>query len=449
MSDPNNPNITNRYTPQWGLYQRELFWGPNEGRRPPFNTHPDKLRELAEERLSKGGWLYASCNAGLSWTHHANRAAFYRHQIIPRTLVDTRARDTATEIFGYRVAAPVGLAPIGINRIYHATGELSPARAAGRLGLAYCLSSAASCSIEDVARANDEGASAAAAITTSAGKDDGGGGGGGSSNKGVRFYQLYWSPDDAVTLSMLERAAASGYEVLMLTTDTWQLGWRHDDAALGNYAFYHEHGAGDLGLGDTAFRSRLEQLNLDPDRQPKEVGAAWIDGHIWHGHSFTWDRLPWLMEQWCRISGGKQFVIKGIQHAGDARRAVELGADGIVVSNHAGRQVDGAVASLDALERIVEAVGDKTYIMFDSGIRGAADVFKALALGAKFVFIGRLWVYALSVGGEEGITHELKALLADLDILMNVAGYPDLKVVDRDALDSLPKGSYFPGAPPS
>ncbi|KAI6081841.1 FMN-dependent alpha-hydroxy acid dehydrogenase [Hypoxylon rubiginosum] len=420
MSDPNNPNISQRSTPQWGLYQRELFWGPNEGKHPPFNTHPDKLRETAKERLSQSGWHYASCNAGLSWTHYANRQAFYRHQIIPRMLVDTTKRDTTTTIFGHRVAAPIGFAPIGINRIYHATGELSPAKVAGELNLLYCLSSAGSYSIENVARAN--------------GKDS------------PRFYQLYWSPDDAVTLSMLQRAADNGYTPCVLTTDTWQLGWRHDDAAHGNYAFYHDHGAGDLGLQDPAFLERLREAKLDP-RDPKDkfrVGAEWIDGHIWHGHSFSWDRIPWLMENWKRLSGGKPFCIKGIQSVADARKAVELGVDGIVVSNHAGRQVDGAIASLDALEKIADAVGDKIYIMYDSGIRGGADVFKALALGAKFVFIGRLWVYALGSGGEEGVRHVVKGLLADFDILMNVAGYPSLEGIDRDALDSMPKGAYFP-----
>ncbi|KAI0478649.1 FMN-dependent alpha-hydroxy acid dehydrogenase [Xylariaceae sp. FL0804] len=448
MSDPNNPNTQQRSTPQWGLYQRELFWAPNEGRHPPFNTNPDKLRELAKQRLSEGGWYYASCNAGLSWTHYANRQAFYRHQIVPRTLVDTQARDTATTIFGHRVAAPIGFAPIGINRIYHPTGELSPARVAGELGLAYCLSSAASYSIERVAEANDELAGGGGDGGKSKSSSSNGPSGSGQEGGGVRFYQLYWSPDDAVTLSMLERAAKSGYTALVLTTDTWQLGWRHDDAAAGNYAFYHEHGAGDLGLGDEAFRRQVERVGLDPERgDPKRVGAQWIDGNIWHGHSFSWDRLPWLMDQWRRISDGKPFVLKGLQSVADARRAVEeFGVDGIVVSNHAGRQVDGAVASLDALEKIVDAVGDKTYIMFDSGIRGGADVFKALALGAKFVFIGRLWVYALGAGGEEGVRHEVKSLLADFDILMNVAGYPDLKGIDRDALDSMPRGCYFPSS---
>ncbi|KAI2463823.1 FMN-dependent alpha-hydroxy acid dehydrogenase [Annulohypoxylon bovei var. microspora] len=420
MSNPNNPNIQQRSTPQWGLYQRELFWAPNENKHPPFNTDPDKLRATAKERLSQAGWHYASCNAGQSLTHYANRQAFYRHQIIPRTLVDTHARDTATSIFGHRVSAPIGFAPIGINRIYHATGELSPAKVAGELGLLYCLSSAGSYSIEDVARAN--GADA------------------------PRFFQLYWSPDDAVALSMLRRAAGAGYSACVLTTDTWQLGWRHDDVARGNYAFYHDHGAGDLGLADPAFVQRVKEAGLDPsDPEDKmRVGAEWIDTHIWHGQSFSWERIPWLMQNWKRVSGGKPFAIKGIQSVADAKKAVELGVDGIVVSNHAGRQVDGAVASLDALERIVDAVGDKIYIMYDSGIRSGADVFKALALGAKFVFVGRLWVYALGSGGEEGVRHVMKSLLADFDILMNVAGYPDLKEINRDALDSLPKGAYFP-----
>ncbi|XXG99696.1 hypothetical protein Hte_006037 [Hypoxylon texense] len=421
MSDPNNPNISQRSTPQWGLYQRELFWGPNEGKHPPFNTHPDKLRETAKERLSQTGWHYASCNAGLSWTHYANRQAFYRHQIVPRMLVDTSRRDTATTIFGHRVAAPIGFAPIGINRIYHATGELSPAKVAGELNIPYCLSSAGSYSIEDVARANGDGGS-------------------------PRFYQLYWSPDDAVTLSMLRRAADNGYSACVLTADTWQLGWRHDDAAHGNYAFYHDHGAGDLGLQDPEFLNRLREAKLDPaDPQDRfRVGAEWIDKHIWHGRSFAWDRVPWLADRWRRVSGGKPFCVKGIQSVADARRAVEAGVDGIVVSNHAGRQVDGAIASLDALEKIAEAVGDKIYIMYDSGIRGGADVFKALALGAKFVFVGRLWVYALGSGGEEGVRHVMKGLLADFDILMNVAGYPSLEDINRDALDSMPKGAYFP-----
>jgi len=400
--------------------QREMFWNLNEGKYPPFNTHPDKLKELAEERLSAQGWEYASCNAGAGWTHYANRLAFYRHQIIPRMLVDTNVRDTATTIFGHNVAAPIGFAPIGINRIYHPTGELSVAKVAQEMNLVYSLSSAGSYSIEDVAKANGDG---------------------------PRFFQLYQSPDDEQALSMLERAHKCGYTVCMLTTDTWQLAWRHNDVAMGNYAFYHEHGPGDIGLQDPVFLKRLKEAGIDPKKNPREAGAKWIDENIWHGRAHTWAKMPWLIENWKRISGGKPFCLKGIQSVADAKKAVELGVDGIVVSNHAGRQVDGAIASLDALEKIVDAVGDKTYIMFDSGIRGGADVFKALALGAKFVWVGRLWVWALSIAGEVGVRHEMRALLAEFDILMNVAGYPHIEDITRDAIDSLPRVAYLPATP--
>ena len=171
MSDPNNPNTKLRTTPQWGLMQREMFWAPNEDRWPPgpCNTDPDEMKKLAKERLSEGGWYYSSCNAGISWTHAANRTAFYRHQIIPRQLVDTNIRDTATTLFGHKLAAPIGFAPIGINRIYHPTGELSDAHVARDLNLLYALSSAGSYSIEEVGKAN---------------------------GSGPRFFQLYQSPDD-------------------------------------------------------------------------------------------------------------------------------------------------------------------------------------------------------------------------------------------------------------
>jgi isopentenyl diphosphate isomerase/L-lactate dehydrogenase-like FMN-dependent dehydrogenase len=194
---------------------------------------------------------------------------------------------------------------------------------------------------------------------------------------------------------MLKRAHENGFQACMLTTDTWQLAWRHNDTYMGNYAFYHEHGVGGIGLQDPVFLQRLKEAKIDPEKDPKKAGAKWMDENIWHGHSHTWSKIPWLIDQWKTISGGKPFCLKGIQSVADAKRAVELGVDGIVVSNHAGRQVDGAIASLDALEKIVDAVGDKIIIMFDSGVRTGADVFKALALGAKFVFVGRLWVRLL------------------------------------------------------
>ena len=324
-------------------------------------------------------------------------------------MVDTNLRDTSTTIFGHKVSAPIGFAPIGINKIYHPLGELPVAAVAKELNLVYALSTAGSTPIEDVAKANGEG---------------------------PRFFQLYMPHDDELTISLLTRAHESGFTACMLTTDTWQLGWRHDDVATGNYAFYRGIGA-DLGLSDPVFKKRLAAHGIDPVKDPQKAGALWID-NVWHGRAWSWEKMPWLIKSWKRISGGKPFCLKGIQSVADARKAIEVGCDGIVVSNHAGRQVDGAIASLDALENIVDAVGDKTYIMYDSGIRGGSDVLKALAIGAKFVWVGRLWVWGLSIMGEPGVRHVMKALLADFDILMNVAGFQNIRQIDRSCL-----GEYF------
>ncbi|TEA17373.1 putative lactate 2-monooxygenase [Colletotrichum sidae] len=432
MSDPNSPHIKNRDTPSWALYQRENFWKLNEGEVPPFNTHPDKLEELAERKLTQNGWLYASSNAGLSHTHQANRQAFYRHKIVPRQLVDTNERSTRTTIFGHEVAAPIGIAPVGINKIYHPGGEIPVAKVAGELGIPYSLSTAGSCPIEDVARANDAGRAAAVNAPSAVDKSKM------PPAAAPRFFQLYMPHDDELTVSLLKRAHESGFDACMLTTDTWQLGWRHDDVATSNYAFYRGIGA-DLGLSDPVFRRRLAERGIDPEKQPEEAGAAWIDS-VWHGRAWGWDKAVWARSKWREISGGKKpFLIKGIQRADDAERAAELGFEGIVVSNHAGRQVDGAVASLDALEKIAERVGDRIVVTFDSGVRGAADVVKALALGAKFVFVGRLWIWGLSIMGEAGVRHVMRGLLADLDILMNVAGLNTVEDIDKGLLESLPK----------
>ncbi|TKX27085.1 lactate 2-monooxygenase-like protein [Elsinoe australis] len=409
--DTKNPNKTYRTTPEHAEYQRFNFWRSNDGEVPPFNTDPTKLEERAKERLSEGGWYYASSNAGYSTTHLANRQAFYRHRIIPRMLVDTNKRDTSHEIWGHKTSAPIGFSPIGINKIYNKDGELPVAKVAKELNLPYCLSTAGSQPIEDVGKANGEG---------------------------TRFFQLYMPHDDELTVSLLKRAVDSGFTACILTVDTWQLGWRHDDVANSNYAFYHGTGA-ELGLSDPVFKKRLAADGIDPETMPNEAGAKWID-NVWHGRAHTWEKMPWLIKTWKEMSG-KPFAIKGIQSVADAKKAKEIGCDGIVVSNHAGRQVDGAIASLDALDNIVKAVGDDLYIMYDSGVRGASDVFKALALGAQFVFVGRLWVWGLSIMGDHGVRHVMKSLLADFDILLNVAGYQNVKQIigNREALESYEK----------
>jgi len=427
MSDPKIPELYKRTTPSWQKYQRENFWHLNEGKTSPFNTEPAKLEDEARKRLSSGGRSYAECNAGLSHTHLANRQSFFRHRIIPYQLVDTNYRDTTTTLFGHKCAAPIGFAPIGINKIYHPKGELPVAKVAGELHLPYGLSTAGSTAIEDVAAANDEGAKSPRAAKVEGAEDE-----------PIRFFQLYMPHDDELTVSLLTRAHESGFTACILTTDTWQLGWRHDDVDASNYAFYRGIGA-DLGLTDPVFQKRMEAAGIDPKKQPEEAGAMWID-NVWHGRAWSWEKMPWLIETWKKISGGRPFLIKGVQSVGDAQKAVDVGCDGIVVSNHAGRQVDGAIASLDALENIINAgIGEKIVVTFDSGVRGASDIIKALCLGAKFVWIGRLWVWGLSIMGEEGVRHVMKSLLAEFDIAMAVGGFKNIGEMTRDRLESYQK----------
>ncbi|KAI7248932.1 FMN-dependent alpha-hydroxy acid dehydrogenase, partial [Hortaea werneckii] len=282
--DTKNENKQYRNTPEYAQYQRENFWRDNDGETPPFNTDPGKLEERAKERLSEGGWYYASSNAGQSYTHLANRQAFFRHKFVPRMLADTNKRDTKHEIWGHKVSAPIGFAPIGINKIYHPLGELPVAKVAKELNLPYCLSTAGSTGIEDVGAANGQG---------------------------PRFFQLYMPHDDELTVSLLKRAYNSGFTACILTVDTWQLGWRHDDVNNSNYAFYHGIGA-DLGLTDPVFQKRLAEEGIDTKKEPNRAGAKWID-NVWHGRAWSWEKMPWLIKTWKEISGGKPFAIKGIQ----------------------------------------------------------------------------------------------------------------------------------------
>ncbi|KAL2399577.1 FMN-dependent alpha-hydroxy acid dehydrogenase qulF [Exophiala dermatitidis] len=379
MSDPRIPKLYHRSTPHWQQEQRKSFWQLNENKTSPFNTRPDKLEAHAEESLSINGRLYAQSNAGQGW-----------------------------------ISAPIGFAPIGINKIYHPKGELPVAKVAGELRLPYGLSTAGSSTIEDVAAANEEGRQSEHAVQVE----------GAANDEPVRFFQLYLPHDDELAISLLKRAVDSGFTACILTTDTWQLGWRHDDIATSNYAFYRGIGA-DMGLADPVFQKRLREAGINPQKEPERAAAMWID-NVWHGRAFSWDKIPWL--------------IKTIQSVTDAQHCVSLGVDGIVVSNHAGRQVDGAVASLDALEDIIDAgIGDKITVMFDSGIRGASDVIKALCLGAKFVWVGRMWIYGLSIMGELGVRHVMKSLLAEFDISMLTAGFRNVGEMSRDRLQSGPR----------
>src|SRR5690606_33247357 len=238
-----------------------------------------------------------------------------------------------------------------------------------------------------------------------------------------RWFQLYWPNDPDVCGSILARARASGYTVLVVTLDTWSLGWRPCDLDNGYLPFLKAEGTA-VPFSDPVFRSRLD---ASPEEDQAMAVLRWIS--MITGTDRGWDALPFLREHW-----DGPIVLKGIQHVDDARLAADAGVDGIVVSNHGGRQVDGAVAALGMLPEIATAVGDRLEVLFDSGVRTGADVVKALALGAKAVLLGRPYVYGLALGGEDGVRHVVRSLLADLDLTLGLSGRRSVRGLGPEVL---------------
>jgi isopentenyl diphosphate isomerase/L-lactate dehydrogenase-like FMN-dependent dehydrogenase len=232
-----------------------------------------------------------------------------------------------------------------------------------------------------------------------------------ANGSGSRWFQLYWPNDETVCVSLLERAKRAWFSALVVTLDTWLLGWRPHDLDAAYLPFLTGAGLANY-FTDDAFCAPLDK---PPAEDLPTALMRWLP--IFTGTDHTWDQVAFLREHW-----DGPLALKGIQHVGDARRAVAAGVDGIVVSNHGGRQVDGARASLDALPEIADAVGDRVEVLFDSGIRTGADIVKALALGARAVLVGRPWVYGLGLGGQDGVRHVLRSLLADYDLTMALSG---------------------------
>jgi isopentenyl diphosphate isomerase/L-lactate dehydrogenase-like FMN-dependent dehydrogenase len=369
----------------FGSYQSEIYLQGLGDQPPVFTTNGAALEDAARERLEPGPFGYVAGGAGSESTVRANRDAFERWRIVPRMLTDATTRDHTTTVLGVSMPAPVLFAPIGVQSIVHPDGELATARAAAELGLTMILSNASSHTIEDVAESNGDGS---------------------------RWFQLYWPNDNDVTVSILARAKAAGYTTLVVTLDTWTLAWRPRDLDQAYLPFIRGVGTA-IPFSDPAFRAGLEK---PPEEDLTAAVLRWVP--MFTGTDNSWDQLPFLREHW-----DGPIVLKGIQHVDDARRACDAGMDGIVVSNHGGRQVDGAIASLEVLPEIVAAVAGRTEILFDSGIRTGADVVKALALGAQAVLIGRPYVYGLALGGQSGVRHAMRGLLADYDLTLALSGH--------------------------
>src|ERR687896_403847 len=359
----------------------------------PWPIAPEEWEARAADALEPGPFDYIAGGAGSESTMRANLQAFDRRRLRPRMLTGNRERDISVDVLGTRSPAPFLLAPIGVLSIAHAEGELAVARAAAATGVPMVLSSAASHSLEDVAEAI-----------------------GGA----PRWFQLYWVNDREVAVSLVERAEAAGYGAIVVTLDTLTLGWRPRDLAKAYLPFVTGEGCAQF-FSDPVFRSKL-------DRPPEEdlLAAAVAMLATFPNLGLTWDDLSWL-----RGRTSLPLLVKGVLTSDDAVRARECGIDGIVVSNHGGRQVDGAVAALDALVEARDALGSEPTLLMDSGIRRGSDVLKALALGADAVLLGRPYAYGLAVGGQEGVETVIRHLMAETDLTLALLGGHNVRELDE------------------
>jgi lactate 2-monooxygenase len=368
--------------------QFEIYQGGMVGQRTAVPVPLSLLEQKAKEVLSAEAFDYVSGGAGGEDTMRANRAAFGRWRIVPRMLRDVSHRDLNIELFGRRLPAPLLLAPIGVQSIVQAEAETAAARAAASLGVPFVLSTAGSRSIEQIAEAM---------------------------GSAPRWYQLYWSKDAELAASMVARAERAGYSAIVVTLDTQMLAWRERDLHHPFLPFLKGEGLANY-FSDPVFRSRLEQ---PPEQNPIAAIRHWASNYS--NTALTWDDIPFL-----RRHTKLPILLKGILHTEDAAKAVGIGVDGVIVSNHGGRQVDGVIAALDALPGVVESVRGRVPVLFDSGIRRGADAFKALALGAKAVLFGRPYIWGLAVAGETGVREVVMNFLADLDLTMALSGYATL-----------------------
>ena len=407
------------------------------GQRPAVPADFLELERRARRRMSRRAWAYVAGGAGEGMTMRANRAAFQRWSIVPRVLRGHARRDLGVNLLGRDLPTPLLLAPIGAAALAHRDSDLLAAGAAAGHGVPFVISSQGCSPMEQVAAAMGQA---------------------------PRWFQLYWSTDEQLVDSLIRRAEAIGSDALVVTLDTTMLGWRPQDLNLGSLPFSRGIGIAQYTsdprfqqvvadrlaaprtggrpaarITPAAVRSLLSITREHPGRLrdnlrspvPRAAVEAFLD--IYSNPGLSWEHLATLRER-TRLP----ILLKGIVHPDDAVRAVGLGVSGIVVSNHGGRQVDGALASLDALPLVREAVGAQTTLILDSGVRSGADVFKALALGADAVAIGRPWVYGLALAGAAGVRDVVANILAELDLTMGLSGVASVDAIGPETLRPAP-----------
>jgi L-lactate dehydrogenase (cytochrome) len=372
----------------------------------PVITNIEDLRVLAKKRVPRMFYDYADSGSWTESTYRANESDFQKIKLRQRVAVNMENRSTATTMIGQPVAMPVAIAPTGLTGMQHADGEILGARAAKKFGIPFTLSTMSICSIEDVAAGTD---------------------------RHPFWFQLYVMKDRAFIESLIDRAKAANCSALVLTLDLQILGQRHKDLKNGLSAPPKPTLSTILNLM-TKPRWGLGMLGT------KRHGFGNIVGHVkgvenmgslseWTAKQFdpalNWGDVEWIKKRW----GGK-LILKGIQDVEDAKLAVNSGADALVVSNHGGRQLDGAMSSISSLPEIVAAVGNQIEVHMDGGIRSGQDALKAIALGAKGTYIGRAFLYGLGAMGEEGVTKALEIIHKELDLTMAFCGRTDIKAVD-------------------
>ena len=404
--------------------QMEVYVTGAGGARPAVPVRPEALEARATRAMSAEAAAYIVGGAGSEATMRNNRSAFDRRRFVPRVLRDVASRDLSVEMFGRRHRLPFLLAPIGVLEMVHREADRAVARAAAAEGVGYVFSNQASVPLEDCAAAMGEG---------------------------PRWFQLYWSSDDDYVRSVVGRAEKAGCEAIVLTLDTTLLGWRPRDLDLGYLPFLRGLGLAQY-LSDPVFRSRIPPTPPETGVKPRGLGIASTALSLHRkGKAFdlsmnqmrcavahftaTYSRpdLNWSDLARLREMTRLPILLKGVRHADDARLAREHGADGLIVSNHGGRQVDGEAGSLDLLESVVAAAGDLP-VLLDSGIRSGADVAKALALGARAVLLGRPYVYGLAIAGETGVREVIRNIAAEFDLTLALCGLTRAAELDRACL---------------
>jgi lactate 2-monooxygenase len=399
--------------------QSAIYRGGAVGQLPVVPAGWDALEASARTAMSVDAFAYIAGSAGREATADANAAAFDAWRILPRMLRDVSVRDLSIELFGHRYPSPVVAAPVGVLELAHPDADLGIARAAAALGIPYVASNQASIALEETFAATPDA---------------------------PHWFQLYWSSSDDLVESLIARAENAGAEAIVITLDTHMLGWRPRDLDLAYLPFAH-------GLGIAQYTSDPVFGRLVAERiaakvhspTPKLTGAVLktlldmtrhYPGSFWANlrskeprtavdvflEVFSRSSLTWTNLEFVRKRTKLPILLKGIQHPDDAELAIKYGMDGVIVSNHGGRQLDRAVGSLDALPAVVAAVRGRVPVLFDSGIRSGSDILIALALGASAVLVGRPWVYGLAVGGAEGAEAVLRNLIAELDLNLGLSG---------------------------